>query len=54
MFEKVVTWLKVVKPKPQDEPADAEMKELAELIENGNPEDAEVLKRMAKLLGQTD
>jgi hypothetical protein len=43
MFEKVVTWLKVGRPKPQDEPADAEMKELAELIENGNPEDAEVL-----------
>jgi hypothetical protein len=30
------------------------MKELAELIENGNPGDAEVLKRMAKLLGQMD
>jgi hypothetical protein len=52
MFEKVVTWLK--KPKPQDEPADAEMKELAELIENGNPADPEMLQRMAKLLGQTE
>lgn len=54
MFEKVAAWLNVGRPKPQDEPADVEMKELAELIENGNPEDAEVLKRMAKLLGQTD
>ncbi|MDR6660866.1 hypothetical protein J2W51_003436 [Tardiphaga robiniae] len=52
MFEKVLTWLK--KPKPQDEPADAEMKELAELIENDNPDDPEALRRMAKLLGQTD
>jgi hypothetical protein len=54
MFEKVVTWLKVGRSKPQDEPTDREMKELAELIENGNLEHAEVLKRMAKLLGQTD
>jgi hypothetical protein len=52
MFEKVGTWLKVVKPKPQDEPADAKMKELADVIENGNPENAEVLKRVAKLLGR--
>lgn len=54
MFEKVVTWLKVVKPKPQDEPADAEMKELAELIKHGDPEDLSALRRMARLLGQTD
>ncbi|WP_158005741.1 hypothetical protein [Tardiphaga robiniae] len=51
MFEKVVTWLK--KPKPQTEPAEVEMKELAELIEHGEP-DGETLKRMAKLLGRTD
>ncbi|SNT01864.1 hypothetical protein SAMN05216374_2325 [Tardiphaga sp. OK246] len=38
MFEKVVTWLKVGRPKPQDESADAEMKELAELIEHGKPD----------------
>ncbi|MGM5002929.1 hypothetical protein AB8A05_29670 [Tardiphaga sp. 538_B7_N1_4] len=51
MFEKVVTWLKVVKPEPQDEPADAKMKELAELIDHGGP-DGETLNRMAKLLGK--
>ncbi len=38
MFEKVVTWLRVVKPSPQDEPAHAEMKELSEHIESGQPD----------------
>jgi hypothetical protein len=52
MFEKVVSWLK--KSKPQDEPTEAEMKELAELIESDNPEGTDALRRMAKLLGQTE
>lgn len=52
MFEKVVTWLKRVKPK--DEPVETEMKELAELVEHGDPSDPRTLERMAKLLGQTD
>lgn len=54
MFEKVVTWLKVARQKTENEPPVAEMKELAEHIEHGDPTDIETLKRMAQLLGQIE
>lgn len=52
MFEKVVTWFRAPKATVQSEPDDAELKELAKLVEHGAPNDLEAIRRMAKLLGQ--
>jgi hypothetical protein len=51
MFEKVVTWFRP-KARVQSEPDDAELKELAKLLEHGAADDPETIKRMAKLLGE--
>lgn len=53
MFEKLTKWLRVPK-RAEDDLSDTEMKELAELIQNGDPADPETLERIARLLGQTD
>jgi hypothetical protein len=53
MFKKLTNWLR--RPKSADDHlSEAELKELADLIENGDPTAPETVERIARLLGQTE
>jgi hypothetical protein len=52
MFKKLTNWLRRRRSADGDL-SEAELKELADLIQNGDPTDPETVERIAYLLGQT-
>jgi hypothetical protein len=53
MFKKPTNWLR--RPKSAEgDLSEAELKELAELIQNGDPSDPRIVERIAHLLGQSE